>query len=145
MKRITILALLVALFTMGIQARGKQPIAFKNLPDVVKKEVEKNFTEDQIRFITSQRTMPRHYVYEFLLADDTKFKYDHKARLKEIKNKKGILEAMLPQDVIKYVKATCPNAIITKYEVENLSQKVELDDDMEMIFSKKGKFIRIDD
>ena len=47
MKRITILALLVALFTMGIQARGKQPIAFKNLPKEVKKEVEKNFTEDQ--------------------------------------------------------------------------------------------------
>ena len=145
MKRFTILALLVALFTMGIQARGKQPIVFKNLPDTVKAVVLKNYTEDQIHFITSQRIMPRRYVYEFTLADNTQFKYDKKARLKKIYSPEGVPAALMPEAINTYVANTFPHTIITGYQPEMLCHKVKLDDKMTLIFSKKGKFIRIDD
>ena len=145
MKRFTILALLVAMFTMGIQARGKQPIVFNKLPEAVQTEVKKNFTEDQIHFITSQRIMPRRYMYAFTLADNTQFKYDNKARLKKINSPAGVPEALLPEEIKTYVANTFPNTIITEYEPEMLSQKVKLDEKMTLIFSKKGKFIRIDD
>ena len=42
MKKITLVALLVSAFTLGVFARGKQPVAFNKLPEAVKTEIKKN-------------------------------------------------------------------------------------------------------
>ena len=44
MKRLAIVAMLMSLLCLGVNARGKQPIALKDLPEPVKKEILKNFT-----------------------------------------------------------------------------------------------------
>ena len=44
-----------------------------------------------------------------------------------------------------YVHETFPNATITEYKRETMKQEIELNDKMDLIFSKKGAFIRIDD
>ena len=56
MKKILCVAL-VSLFCLTAFARGKQPVSFAKMPEVLQTEILKNFTEDQVQLITSEKTM----------------------------------------------------------------------------------------
>ena len=144
MKRLAIVAMLMSLLCLGVNARGKQPIALKDLPEPVKKEILKNFTQEQIQLITAEKEF-RNYEYTFMMADGTKLEYDKRAQLRKIKKLEGVDEKFLPKVIVEYIKATLPNAIVTEYKREGISQKVELSDKMELVFNRKGKFLRIED
>lgn len=144
MKKITLVALLVSAFALGAFARGKQPVAFNKLPEVVQKEVKKNFTEDQIQFITAKKEGPKRFEYTFIMMDDTKLICDSKAQLRSIASWEGVQDVFVPEKVLKYIQTTFPNTIITEYKRENGCQKVTLNDKMLLLFNKKGKFLRID-
>ena len=144
MKKILCIALM-SVVTLGAFARGKQPMTFQKLPQVVQEAVLVNFTQDQIQLITSEKTMPKHYKYVFNMADGTKLECNNKAQLRKVSNKNGIKEAFVPENILTYVHETFPNATITEYKRETMKQEVELNDKMDLIFSKKGTFIRIDD
>lgn len=44
-----------------------------------------------------------------------------------------------------YVKGTFPNANITEWSRDGKKQLIELNNDMELVFNAKGKFLRMDD
>ena len=144
MKRIVFVALLSALSLSGF-ARGKQPITFQKLPQAVQEAVLANFEQSEVQLITSEKIMPKHYKYVFNMADGTKMEYNNKAVLRKVTNKKGIKEVFVPENICTYVHETFPNATITEYKRETMKQQIELNDKMDLIFSSKGKFIRIDD
>ena len=144
MKKITLLALLVSAFTLGVFARGKQPVAFNKLPEAVKTEIKKNFTEDQIQFITAKKEGRKRFEYTFIMVDNTKLVCDTKAQLRSIESQKGVMDVFIPEKILSYVQTTFPNTTITEYKRENGCQKVELNDKMLLLFNKKGKFLRID-
>lgn len=143
MKRISVAVILLSMLCLGVFARGKQPVALKNLPDPVKQEVLKSFQERDIQFITVEKKF-RNYEYTFMIADGTKAEYDQNGQLSKIENQNGVAEKFLPEAITEYIKEILPNAIVTEYEKDHI-QKVELNNDMELVFSKKGKFIRIED
>ena len=68
MKRVTLVVTLLCALTFSACARGKQPIAFENLPNGVQQEVLKCFTQDQVQFITIE-TEFTHNEYEFVLTN----------------------------------------------------------------------------
>ena len=82
--------------------------------------------------------------YAFLLTDGTKLVFDERAGLHKAENKNGVLETLVPVKIVEYVHATFPNAIITSYKFEQMKQEVEINNDMELIFDKRGHFVRID-
>jgi len=149
MKKILCLAL-VSLFGLTAFARGKQPVSFPKMPEVLQTEVLKNYTPDQVQLITSEKIMPRHQKYVFHMADGTKLEYMSigkkkiKAEFRKVSNKAGIKKAFVPQNVQDYITEMFPNATITSYKLETMKQAVELNDNMDLVFDKKGKFIRID-
>ena len=144
MKKILFIAL-ASMFGLGAFARGKQPITFQKLPQNVQETVLVNFTQDQFQLITSEKTMPKHYKYVFIMEDGTKLECNNKAQLRKVSNKNGIKEAFVPEIILTYVHETFPNATITEYKRETMKQEIELNDKMDLIFSNKGQFIRIDD
>ena len=143
MKKVLFVAL-ISVLSLSVFAKGKQPVAFKNLPEPVQEEVKKNFTEKQIQFITSKKELGRLH-YTFVLDDDTKFVYDNKAQLRRIEDKKGVQDVFIPEKVLQYVQTTFPNTTITNFKRESGCLKVELNDKMTLVFKKNGKFLRIDD
>lgn len=144
MKKITIIALLMSVFTLSAFAKGKQPIAFEKVPQVVQTEFKKSFTTDQVQYVTTKKELG-HRDYTFTLADGTKIKFDQKGRLRQVENKAGILTTLVPEKILEYARQTFPNAIITEYKCEKSRQEIELNDNMELIFSKRSKFLRIED
>ena len=144
MKKILFIALLCVL-GLSTYARGKQPITFQKLPQAVQEAVLANFEQSQIQLITSEKTMPKRYKYVFNMADGTKLECNNKAQLRKVTNKNGIKEVFVPENILTYVHETFPNATITEYKKETMKQQIELNDKMDLIFSSKGRFIRIDD
>jgi len=139
------IALLIAVLCSTACARGKQPMAFAKLPQAIQDAVLAHFTADQVQLATCEKTMPKHYEYELRIADGTKLEYNQNAQLVEISNKAGIQTAFVPEKVLTYITETFPNSVITEYKVSPLKQAVELNDDIELVFDKHGKFLRIDD
>jgi hypothetical protein len=135
----------MSVVTLGAFARGKQPITFAKLPQAVQETVLVNFTQDQIQLITSEKTLPKHYEYTFVMADGTKLECTSKAQLRKVSNKNGIKEAFVPEIILTYVHETFPNATITEYKRETMKQEIELNDKMDLVFNTKGQFLRIDD
>ena len=144
MKKISLLAL-ICMMSMGIYAGGKQPVALTAMPQVLQDTIGAHFTPEQVLIVTFQKVMPKHYVYEFRMSDGTELKYTHKARLIKIENEKGIDLAFVPTGIQKYVAETFPNAFITEYKVGTMNQVVELNIDVELIFDRSGRFLRITD
>lgn len=145
MKRLAFIALLISAFTMGAFAKkGKQPVAFDQLPQTVQAEFNKSFTTDQVQYITYQKELDRR-IYTFVLSEGTKVKYDNKAVLRKVENKDGIMETLVPEKIIEYAQKTFPNATITEYSHERSCQEIELNNSIELIFNKRCKFLRIED
>ena len=145
MKRISIIALLLTVLCVAASARGKQPIVFDKLPQAVQDSVLAHFTADQLQLATSLKTRPRFYEYDLRMADGTKMEYNKKAQLLKVSNKAGIQSSFVPEEILTYVQANFPNAVITKYECESFKKVIKLNDDMTLTFNKQGKFIRIED
>ena len=145
MKKIALVALLISAFTAGVSARGKQPIAFEKVPEVVQEEVQKYFLPLEIQLITVKKVAPRKFEYTFSMEDATQIKYSNKAVLLEVENEKGVLPVFIPEKILTYVLETFPNATITSYEAASGKKVIELNDEMVLVFTKKGKFLRIED
>ena len=90
MKRVTLVVTLLCALTFSACARGKQPIAFENLPTGVQKEVLKCFTQDQVQFITIEKEFS-HNEYEFVLTNGVQLEYDENAKLLKAENLDGEL------------------------------------------------------
>ena len=144
MKKISLLAL-ICVMSMGIFAANKQPVALTAMPQVLQDTIGAHYTPDQVLIVTFEKVMPKHYVYEFRMADGTKLKYTHKARLIKIENEKGIDLTFVPSGIKKYVTETFPNAFIVEYKRSTMRQEVELNIDVELIFDRSGRFLRITD
>ncbi len=145
MKKIALVALLISVFAAGVSARGKQPIAFEKVPEVVQEEVQKYFLPLEIQLITVKKVAPRKFEYTFSMEDATQIKYSNKAVLLEVENEKGVLPVFIPEKILTYVLETFPNATITSYEAASGKKVIELNDEMVLVFTKKGKFLRIED
>ena len=145
MKRIALVALLISAFTAGVFARGKQPIAFEKVPTAIQEEVQKNFLPLEVQLVTVKKVAPRKYVYTFSMEDATQLKYSNKAVLLEVDNKDGITLALVPEKIQEYIRDMFPNATITKYEVDLGKKVIELNNEMTLVFTKRDKFLRIED
>ena len=130
MKKITFVALLMSIFCLSACAKGKQPIAFNKTPKAVQTAALKNYTTDQILFITKDRELGEFY---------------ENGQLHKVKSREGVMDVFIPQEILKYVLATFPNSVITEYKYERWKQQIEINNDTDLIFSRKGKFLRIED
>ena len=143
MKKIALIALLLGLLCTSVDAKGKQPIALNKTPKAVQTAALKHYTPDQILFITKDKELGKDE-YEFTLADGTKVEFYENGQLHKIKSQQGVPEEFIPTNMLKYIKATFPNSIVTEFKNDRMMKKIEINNDVDLIFNRKGKFLRID-
>ena len=143
MKRVTFVAMLLGIFCLTACAKGKQPIALDKLPKPVKTAAMQYYTPDEILFITIDNELCKDE-YEFTLADGTKIEFYENGQLHKVKSQQGVPENLIPANMLKYIKATFPNSIVTEYKNERMMKKIEINNDVDLVFNRKGKFLRID-
>jgi len=143
MKKLTLIALLLGVFCLSADAKGKQPIALDRLPKAVKNVAMLHYTPDQILFITKEKQVGKDE-YEFTLADGTKVEFYETGQLHKIKSQQGVPDSFIPANMLMYIKATFPNSIVTEFKNDRTMKKIEINNDVDLIFNRKGKFLRID-
>ena len=144
MKRVTLVVTLLCALTLSACAQGKQPIAFENLPNGVQQEVLKCFTQDQVQFITIEKEFS-HNEYEFVLTNGVQLEFDENAKLLKAESKLGLPEKLINPQIVAYIKAHFPQAIITEYSYDKWEQDVELNNEIDLVFDSKNNFKHIDD
>ncbi len=86
--------------------------------------------------------------YEVELRDGTDIEFDYRMNVKEIdsgSDDRPLPDSVVPKAILDYVKAKHPNNFIVKWERKRGGYEVELNNDLELKFNRKGRFIRYDD
>lgn len=117
--------------------------AFSQLPDKASNFVQVHFENINITKIEFDDDE-----YEVKLDNGCELKFDIKGNWLEIESDfsplpKSIID-LLPKPVIEYIAKKYPRRAIMKIEKEGNNYEVELSNSVELIFDKKGKFLRKD-
>ena len=140
-----ILGAMFALFATGLFfAQDDMPISKKDMPSAVQSNVTKYFGKKVISSVTKDREDGK-IVYDVYFEDGTKAEFSSNGNIIEVKSYSGVPSSVVPFKVQAYVKKYYPKNKIVHWEKEWNKQKVELDNDLDLEFTLKGDFLRIDD
>lgn len=145
MKRIIIVAIAVVftLFSASACARDRI-ITYDQLPQGVKTFISTHFADSQVSYSKIDDGK-----YEVRMTDGTELDFARDGQWDKVDCKYTAVPAsvlaLVPQSITAYVNANFPNSVIVKVDKERFSIEVELDNDLDLVFGKKGNFIRIDD
>lgn len=147
MKRIVLpFAALVLLSLVSImsvaQNNTKLPRDARNLISSHFKGYTINHVEDDVDFLKTE-----YKVYVGNKRASFKLEFDSKGKLigmASLDKKTALPNSLVPLKISQYVKDVYPNTNIIEWEMERRTQTVELENRLEMVFSKSGDFLRID-
>ncbi len=132
---------LLCLMVSSVAFADDKPIPVDQLPAAAKTFVGKHFKAQKIAFAEKDRDS-----YECHLDNGAELEFTKKGDWKKVDCKRGAVPAALvPQAIQDYVKANYANCQITKIEKERYGFEIELSNDLDLKFDKKGKLLGMDD
>ena len=82
--------------------------------------------------------------YEVFLNDGTKLEFNSKNTITDIDGNKQLPNSVIPDKILTYVNTNFSANMITDWELDDKNQKVGLNNNLELLFSLSGNFIRLD-
>ena len=70
--------------------------------------------------------------------------FDGNFSIKKIESKSALPQSVLPEKIVAYIHKNYPNNKILEWKKEKKGQKIELDNDIDVVFDLNGKFLGID-
>ncbi len=134
---LTLLSLLVA----NVALADDTPISVNQLPAAAKTFVKNNFKGKTIASAEKDGT-----TYECRLDDGTKIEFNRNGVWDKVETNANspVPARLVPRAIQQYVKAHYADCIITKIDKERYGYEVELSNDIDLKFNRKGKFLGID-
>ena len=144
MKRFFHLIVVAMLFNMIACTNSKDIITFAQLPQPAQEIVNQHFNAAEISYVTKERDWKVEYEVRFNDGSEIDFYSDGKLKKVDCKFN-PVPEALIPQPVLTYVKATFPNAFIKEWGHDDWGYKAELNNGLELKFDKNYRFQSVDD
>lgn len=113
-----ILALLVCLLTIstGVRADDDRPVRFDQLPAKAQAYVKKYFPQEKVALAKMEKDF-FDKKYEVIFASSSKVEFFKDGTWKEVDCKySAVPEAVIPEAILRYVKATYPDHKVVKIE-----------------------------
>lgn len=82
---------------------------------------------------------PIYKKFEISLTNKVSLEFSPDYKIKEIKSKSKLPDAVIPAQILEYVKTNYPNNVITDWELDRGNQQVELDNGIDLEFNLKGQ------
>ena len=147
-----ILGVIFALFATGLFfaqddmpiSKKDMPISKKDMPSSVQRNVTRYFGKKNISSIIKDKEDGK-IVYEVSFDDGTKAEFSSNGSIIVAKNYNGVPASIVPARVQAYVRKYYPQSKIVQWKKKSNKQKIELDNDLDLEFTLKGDFLRIDD
>jgi len=131
---------LLSLFVTNSALADDRPIPAEQLPAAAKTFVKTHFKGQSITYAEKDATS-----YECRLSDGTEIDFDRKGNWDNVESSnKAIPSSLVPQAIQQYVKTKYGKHVITKIDKERYGYEIELSNDLDLKFTKKGQFIGID-
>lgn len=149
MKKSSLLCALVAIIaTLSFQSVQAQD--YKNLPQNIKNYIGKHFKGYTISHYEKDREILDVEYKVYISNNNSTFKLDFDSNgvvedVESTDDRTALPNSVLPVKITQHVKNNFPKAKIIEWRKKKNTQVVELTNDMELVFSSKGDFLRIDD
>jgi hypothetical protein len=144
MKKIMTM-LVVLTFSITACADRHQMIGVSDLPAQAQAFIQKHFNISDIAYIERDRDAI-YYEYNVYLKNATEIDFDHQGNFQSIDCKRtSVPEGIVPESIISFISSHYPNLFVVEYIIDYRHQTVELNNEIELIFDRKGHFLRMDD
>lgn len=121
-------------------------VTVDQMPEPAQLFLKTYFQDDNIAYVTADRTITFVTGYEVRLSDGTEIEFQRDGSLRKIECKmRPMPEGIVPAKMVAYIQASFPNVLIKEYKIDYFGQKIELTNGLELIFDNAGNPRGIDD
>lgn len=141
-KAIGILSIFMLLGFL-VSCEKEQVLTVQDLPTPVTTYVSTHFSSATIIKIEKERRDSEYY--EITLSNGVKLEFDMNNNIIEISSNSKLPDSVIPAAILTYVNTNYASNFIIGWELKLGNQEVKLNNNLELIFSMSGDFIRVDD
>ena len=128
----------------GVRADDDRPVRFDQLPAKAQAYVKKYFPQEKVALAKMEKDF-FDKKYEVIFANSSKVEFFKDGTWKEVDCKYSTVpEAVIPEAILRYVKATYPDHKVVKIEKEDRGYEAKLANGMKLEFDNKFNLIDID-
>lgn len=139
------LLITVMLFTFtSCQSQEHKVIEIEKLPSNAKTFINSNFSKMSIlQVVKDSELFDKEYIVYF--NEGSKIEFNSKGDWTEIEITSGVPQKVVPTTIYSFITKKHPNTLIFKINKDNRDYEVKLDNQIEIVFNKKGEFLHYDD
>lgn len=141
-KRILTFCIIIVAITYTCLAQ-KVVIPGAELPSEIKSYIATHFPNQSIN-IAIKDNDDYNKTFKIILDNLTKFEFNQKKEIIEIKGKFKLPNTVIPDKILTYVNSNYSGNFIVGWKLDNNKQEIELDNGIELEFKINDEFLRVD-
>lgn len=144
MKKIIAILTMVFAFVMFAKADNEKPITVKELPAAAQTFLNNHFSGKKIA-LAKKETEFFGTTYDVIFTNGDKIEFDRNGNWKEVKCKYSLVpEAVVPAQILKYVKENYPGANVLEIEKGDRDYEVKLSNRVDLEFDTAFRLLDVD-
>jgi len=142
MKKLSFILMLMSVGLMTA-CESQKVLAENEVPAAITTYVNTHFPSARIlQAVKDKEGLSKSY--DVILEGNISLEFNKKHEITSIESRSALPDSVIPEKILAYVKANYPANAILQWELDDNRQQVELDNKLELEFSKDGDFLRID-
>lgn len=141
---ISAIVLLLSVTLLLIGCEEETVLKESDFPLEIQTYVETYFPDHEIVQLVRDRDDFK-VTYDVILSGAISLEFDKDFEITDLSSSSGLPDSTIPEAILAYVHANYPQQFIVEWDLDRKSQQVDLDNGLELRFSKEGEFLRIDD
>lgn len=141
-----ITAIVLSLFVVTNAFAQDKVISFARLPTKAQKFVKKHFSENDVATVTMDTEYLIKKEYKVILRNGSKIDFDADGDWEKVEMKEVAVPAyLIPPTISQYIHKSFPNTFAKEVKKQKNGYEVEISNGLDLEFSEKGEFIKVDD
>lgn len=143
MKKISLILVAISLFVFSNANAQKKYLAVSETPGQIISYINAHFPKSEIISVKKDKEVLK-TEYKVKLNTMIELEFDGNFSIKKIESKSALPQSVVPEKIVAYIHKNYPNNKILEWKKEKKGQKIELDNDIDVVFDLNGKFLGID-
>ncbi len=143
MKKISLILVAISLFVFSNANAQKKYLAVSETPGQIISYINAHFPKSEIISVKKDKEVLK-TEYKVKLNTMVELEFDGNFSIKKIESKSALPQSVVPEKIVAYIHKNYPNNKILEWKKEKKGQKIELDNDFDVVFDLNGKFLGID-
>ena len=143
MKKISLILVAISLFVFSNANAQKKYLAVSETPGQIISYINAHFPKSEIISVKKDKEVLK-TEYKVKLNTMVELEFDGHFSIKNIESKDALPQSVVPTRIAAYVQKNYPDNKIIEWKKKKKGQKIELDNDIDLVFDLSGKFLGID-